>query len=201
MIARMAHGTGRHGSGTLLRRAAVALLLVASLGACTDGGGGGKKPPETGRAALEVTLVEGAQGLDEATRASIEADVGDALSDYLVGAFLGDFPRDDFVQSFAGFTSLAARGAAEDIDLLTAYRYKDAERIEATRLRVRISCLAKGEDVIGATAEVDLGFDVTRQQGELQFGLTGRFLLAEEDGRWSVFGYDVHRDDVGGDVP
>lgn len=200
MIARMAHGTGRHGLGTALRCAALALLMVSAAAACTDGGRGGDDPTDDRGAALEVVLVEGGDGLDEEARAGVEADVGDAISQYLVGAFLGEFPRDDFVQSFAGFTSLAARGAAEDIDRLTAYRYKDADRVEATRLLVRISCLAEGDDVVGATAEVDFGFDVSGEAASSEFALTGRFLLVEDDGQWSIFGYDVHRDDIGQDL-
>jgi len=197
MIASMAQGTGRHRRGVALRRAAAALLLVPGLVGCTTDGTGGEDPPDR-RTALEVELVKGAVALDDETRAAVEAEVGDVLSQYVVGAFLGDFPRDDFVPSFGGFTSRAARGAAEDIDLLTARRYKDADRVEATRLRVRIAWLAQGDDVIGATAEVDFSFDVTRQETARSFGLTGRFLLSEEDGRWWIFGYDVHRDDIAG---
>ena len=39
---------------------------------------------------------------------------------------------------------------------------------------------------------------MTRQEVEQEFGLTGRFLLIEENGTWSIFGYDVHRDDIAG---
>jgi hypothetical protein len=200
MMTRMAQSTGRHGLGAVLRRtaAALVLVLVPALASCTTDKPGGDNPPERNQAALEVVLVEGVGTLDEEALAQVETDVGDVLSRYLLGAFLGDFPRDDFVPSFGDFTSRAARGAAEDIDLLTAAQYQDADRVEATRLRVRIACLAAGGDVIGATAEVDFEFDVTRQETERPFGLTGRFLLAQEDGQWSIFGYDVHRDDLGG---
>jgi len=198
MMARMAQSTGRHGLDAVLRRTAAALVVLPVLAACTSDGPGDGDQPEGDQAALEVVLVEGAGALDEEARARVETEVGDILSQYLLGAFLGDFPRDDFVPSFGDFTSRAARGAAQDIDLLTAARYQDADRVDATRLRVRIACLADGGDVIGATAEVDFEFDAAGQETEREFGLTGRFMLAEEDGRWSIFGYDVHRDDLGG---
>lgn len=198
MMARMAQSTGRHGLAAVLCRTAAALVALPALAACTSDRPGDDPPPDRNQAALEVELVEGAGALDEEARAQLETGVGDVLSEYLLAAFLGDFPRDDFVPAFGEFTSRAARGAAEDIDLLTAAQYKDADRVDATRLRVRIASLAQGGDVVGATAEVDFEFDVTGQEPQREFGLTGRFLLVEEDGRWSIFGYDVHRDDLGG---
>jgi hypothetical protein len=43
---------------------------------------------------------------------------------------------------------------------------------------------------------VNLGFEAELQGGDkVPFTLTGRLLLDEDDGTWSVFGYDVARDD------
>lgn len=196
MMAGMAQGSARHGprAGT---RLATAVLLSLLAGACTTNDPGDGDPPRgPAQAALEVSVVEHAGPLDDQQRAEVEAGVGDVLSEYVVRAFLGEFPRDDFVPAFSAFTSRAARGAAEDIDLLTAARYKDADRVVATRLRVQISSLAAGNDVVGATAQVDLAFDVTGSAAGSGFALTGRFLLAHDGGAWSVFGYDVQRDDA-----
>ena len=80
----------------------------------------GEQDDEAEPAALDVRVVTCAGRLGDDARAEIEAGIGDALSAYVVKAFLGDYPRDDFVRAFDGFTSGAAEHAAEDIDLLTA---------------------------------------------------------------------------------
>ena len=46
---------------------------------------------------------------DEKARAELESEVGDVLSHYVVGAFLGDYPREKFVRAFDAFTGGAAR--------------------------------------------------------------------------------------------
>jgi len=170
---------------------------VAMLAGCTA------DPPESTDdgpepAALEVRVVSCSGRADDDTRAAIEAGIGDTLSTYVVGAFLGDYPRDDFVRSFDVFTSGAARLATEDIDLLTASRFSEAEQVTATSLRARISCLVDGDDVVGASARVMFDFEAREKGAEAPrpFSLRGRLLLSRESSTWSVFGYDVSRDDV-----
>ena len=143
-------------------------------------------------------MVTCAGRLGEDARAEIESGIGDTLSTYVVRAFLGDYPRDDFVRAFDAFTSGAAESAAEDIDLLTASRFKDAEAVVATRLRARISCLVERGDVVGATARVAFDFEAQEPDAERPqpFSLRGRMMLTPGADTWSVFGYDVARDDV-----
>ena len=164
---------------------------------CT-GDGPESKDDEAEPAALDVRVVTCAGRLGDDARAEIEAGIGDTLSAYVVKAFLGDYPRDDFVRAFDGFTSGAAEHAAEDIDLLTGARFKDAEGVAATSLRARISCLVERGDMIGATASVAFDFEATEAGAPRAepFSLRGRMLLTPGDGGWSVFGYDVARDDV-----
>ncbi len=51
--------------------------------------------------------------------------------------------------------------------------------------------------MLGATAHVDFAFEVTDGKGAPQaVSLRGRFMLEEDDGDWSIFGYDVVRDDA-----
>jgi hypothetical protein len=182
-----------------LRAAATAALVVAPLltGCSADVPPQDRETPES--AALRVRTVAGADSLDERTRAGLEGAVGDVLSTYVVSAFLGEHPRDEFVRSFASFTSGAARDAAGDIDLLTASAVPDATSVRATDLDVRLSFLTQGRTVHGGTASVHFAFEATREDGSTQpLTLDGRFLLEPGQDTWSVFGYDVRFDDGNG---
>jgi hypothetical protein len=105
--------------------------------------------------------------------------------------------RENFVDAFDAFTGGAAASAAGDLDLLTANRYRDASSVRPTRLDARLSFLVDGKDVVGASARVDLRFEADLPGGDtVPFTLKGRLLLEEDEGTWSVFGYDVARDDA-----
>jgi hypothetical protein len=173
----------------------VAVLALAS--GCSAG-----TPPDDPRspgsesAALRVETVAGADRLDETTRTELEGAVGDVLSTYVVGAFLDDFPRQDFVRSFESFTSGVARSAVRDIDQLTAVRVQDATAVRATDLEARLSFLTQGRTVHGGTATVHFAFDATMEDGTTRpLVLDGRFMLDVEEDTWSIFGYDVALDD------
>jgi hypothetical protein len=179
--------------------AVASFVAVALLGGCTGSTPPGPTESPEPRAALSVETVSGAGELDQETRTRLETEVGAVLSGYVVEAFLGDFPREDFVQAFGSFTSGAAQQAAGDIDQLTAARVQDATAVTANRLDARLSFLVAPRDVVGATAALDLGFDATMPDGSTRpLSLTGRFLLEETDGEWVVYGYDVALDDGSG---
>lgn len=181
-----------------LRAAAVAAVVAWLAAACSTGAP--PRDPETpDAAALRVRTVTGAERLDERTRADVEGAVGDVLSAYVVKAFLGEYPREDFVRSFESFTGTAARDAAGDIDLLTAAAVPDATAVLATDLDARLSFLTQGRTVHGGTATVHFAFEATREDGTTQpITLDGRFMMEAEEGTWSVFGYDVSFDDGDG---
>ena len=183
----------------LPRIRAAGVTAVVALTSLAAGCSSGAPPEETGSpepAALRVQTVSGAERLDERTRADHEGAVGDVLSAYVVGAFLGEFPREAFVGSFESFTSEAAREAAGDIDLLTAAAVPDATAVRATELDARLSFLTQGGTVHGGTATVHFAFEATMEDGSTQpLTLDGRFMLEAEHDTWSVFGYDVRFDD------
>jgi hypothetical protein len=187
------------GMGHPRRRAAcvVSTILAASLLAgCSPSTTPDPTSPPQPQTALAVETVSGAGDLAPETRTELETEVGGVLSDYVVEAFLGDFPREDFVQAFGSFTSGAARRAAGDIEQLTAARVQDATAVTATGLEARLSFLVAGRDVVGATAALDLAFDATMPDGTTRpLSLRGRFLLERTDGDWVVYGYDVALDD------
>ena len=176
---------------------AVVVLVVLLAAACTgdvDPPDDPEQPPRS--AALRVLAVTGAERLDERTRADIEGEVGEVLSAYVLEAFLGTFPREEFVRSFESFTGDAARYAARDIDLLTASSVVDATAVRATELDARLSFLTQGRTVHGGTAHVHFAFEATLANGSTQaLTLDGRVMLVAERGRWSVYGYDVRFDD------
>lgn len=186
-------------SGMGLRRLRAAgtavVVVVASLAAACTADTPPDDPETPDSAALRVESVTGADRLDERTRADLEGEVGSVLSAYVLEAFLGDFPREEFVRSFESFTGDAARYAARDIDLLTAANV-DATAVRATELDARLSFLTQGRTVHGGTAHVHFAFEATTADGSTQtLTLDGRILLEAEPDRWSVYGYDVRFDD------
>lgn len=175
----------------------VVALLVLALTACEGGSPQSEPAPTSAQSvALSVETVAGATKIDDAARTAMETAVGDVLSQYVVRAFLGEFPRRGFVPAFESFTSGAARQAALDIDQLTASRVQDATAMRATRLDARLS-LFVGEDAVhGATATVLFAFEATMPDGRKRpVTLQGRFMLERDDDTWSVFGYDLAMDD------
>lgn len=188
---------GTHGSRARGRTALCALAVAALvLASCTQEGAPAPAPEDDDEVALRVTTVDGDRQLSDADRAGVEAAVGKILSRYLVGGFLGDYPRERFVQSFDEFTPGAAALAARDIDVLTNARVGDATRVTPRRLDARLSLLVRDGDVLGATAYVDVDLEATMPDGETRdVTLDGRLMLQEQRGRWSVFGFDLDSDD------
>jgi len=187
---------GMHGSRVrerALGRAGGLLVVLALVGCTADA------PPsrvDREEVALRVTTVHGDQQLSDAQRAEVEGAVGEVLSHYLVGGFLGDYPRERFVQAFDDFTPRAAALATRDITVLTAARVGDATEVTPRRLDARLSLLVRDGVVIGATAFVDVDLEAVMPGGETQdVTLDGRLMLQEQRGRWSVYGFDVANDD------
>ena len=174
----------------------VVLAVLALVAACTDGTTPQGSPSPSPSVALSVETVSGAEDIDESARTAMETAIGDVLSGYVAQAFLGDFPRREFVPAFESFTSGAARQAAQDIDRLTASPVQDATAVRATRLDARLSFLVLDGQEVGATAAVQFAFEATMEDGTTRpVTLQGRFMLGEDAGEWSVFGYDVALDD------
>lgn len=193
----MARGASARARRLGLRGLAATLLIVVmtgTLAACTSGSSEPSDGQSPSTAALRVTTVP-QPGLDEGARARLESEVSDVLARYVQAAFLGDYPRGDFVQSFEDFTSGAAQQAVGDIDVLTADRFATASSVRATALGTRLSFLLVKGEAVGATAWIEFAFDVDDQGTPTTVTLEGRLMLDRRDNRWSVFAYDVSRDD------
>ena len=176
------------------RRTAAAVLLVALVG-CTADPPKEPEPTPGQEVALRVTTVWGTDGVDANTQANLEEQVGDVLSSYVEGGFLGDYPRQDFVQAFDDFAPGLTRDAAGDIEVLTASSFKDASDVQATKLVARVSFAVTGRTVVGATAHVDFQFEATTADGAAPLSLTGRLVLMYVHDTWTVFTYDVRSHD------
>ena len=123
--------------------------------------------------ALSVQTVRGAGSLSERAQADAETEVGDVLSHYVVEGFLGDYPRENFVDAFDAFTGGAARSAAGDIDLLTGATAIATPRRSGRRGSTPASpSSSTARTSVGASAAVRLGFEA-----ELPDGDTGPFTL------------------------
>jgi hypothetical protein len=193
-------------ASTRPRRALVVAVVgcLVPVGACTGDtddpappGGDGPKS-----VALQLSIGPGADDLDSGTRDELQNDVGRVLSTYVVDAFLGDYPRDDFVKALDAFTSGVTQKAATDLEEITGAGFKDADTVVATRLAASIAAFAPGRDALGASAHVDLAFDVTQDGSTREVTVQGRLMLTPVDGQWKIFGYQLRTDDPGaGDQP
>jgi hypothetical protein len=183
----------RSGHRRLAVTVVAGVLLVA---ACTGSPPDEPESQDQQDAALRVRTVHGADRLDEEARAELEEAVGDVLSEYVVEAFLGEFPREEFVRAFEAFTVGVAGEATRDIRKLTAASASDATAMRADELDARLSFLTRAGTVYAGTAAVQFDFEATMEDGTTRpLQLTGRILLDRVDDAWRIFGYDVAFDD------
>jgi len=173
------------------RAALVAIVLVT---ACTPTDESEPPGPDgSANAALTVTTIDPGR-LDDGTRARMESEISDVLAGYVVGGFLGDYPRRDFVDGFSDFTGgLTEEAVGTDIDALTVAGFEDVTSVRATRLDARLSFAVVDRNVVGASAWVDFAFDVAAEGSTTKATLMGRISLQRDDGAWAVFGYDLLR--------
>ena len=178
--------------GRRLVAAALVTALLTGLTACTadESQPPGSDEPGAG-VALQVESLK-APGIDEETRTRLESEVGDLLGRYIVGAFLGDYPRGDFVRSLADFTDTLADDGGVDLAGLTLAGIDGVASVRATRLSARLSYFDPDGDTVGATAFLDLAFDVTLEDGSTrEITRTGKLVLGRPEGGWQVLGYDL----------
>ena len=187
---------GRAAYAALALLGCAAVVVAASLAGCTD------EPTTPARRSRRASpssspsvRVRPASTPDGATTSRPPSATRSPA--YVVEAFLGDYPRDDFVRSLDAFTSGAAQSAAA--------RPRDPHR---RRLRGRAGgrgttagrpaspLRPRAARSSGVSAAVDFGFDVTDDGGDRDRStLTGRLMLVPEWTAWRIFGYDVTRDD------
>lgn len=179
--------------------AALAMLLTGAV-ACTgddeQSPGEGQEPGATvaGRESepINTTVEEVSGSLDEAKREEVKADVSAVVDGWFEGAFLGEFPREDYAPAFTAFTDGARKDAMRDLDLMSNQKIEDQiGAAVAGNRRVRLDVLAPKGQAQGATARFVLDFFT---EGELEDHLRvkGALYLTKQEGEWRVFGYDVY---------
>jgi hypothetical protein len=151
-------------------------------------------------APLRISVTHVAGRLDKPHRVLLARHVGRTISAYVDAAFPGGgYPRSDFSSSFGAFTAGALADARHDQDLLTNRPLgASTTSVRATRRTAYLSVLAPKGRVAGVTAAVDLELLVDRgRRPGWHVHLAGRLLLTPTSpGRWSIFGYDLHRSDT-----
>jgi hypothetical protein len=181
--------------GRMARRVlagALVTVLLVGFAACS---GDESTPPgpdvPAADVALQVVSVK-ARGIDEETRTRLESEVGDVLASYVVEGFLGDHPRSDFVRALSDFSTGLADEGGRDLNVLTLAGLSDVTAVRANRLKVNLAFYNPGGDTVGASAFLDLAFDVTFKAGTTREATrTGRLSLGRTDGDWQVIGYHV----------
>jgi len=180
--------------GPMARRVlagALVTVLLVGFAACSGDDSSPPGPDEPADVALQVVSVK-TGGIDEETRTRLESEVGDVLASYVVEGFLGDHPRDDFVRALSDFSTGLADDGGRDLTTLTLAETPAIAAVRATRLKANLAFFNPGGDVVGASAFVDLDFDLTFEDGTTrQVTRTGRFSLGRSDGVWQVTGYKI----------
>ena len=180
--------------GPMARRVlagALVTVLLVGFAACSGDDSSPPGPDEPADVALQVVSVK-TRGIDEETRTRLESEVGDVLASYVVEGFLGDHPRDDFVRALSDFSTGLADDGGRDLTTLTLAETPTIAAVRATRLKANLAFFNPGGDVVGASAFVDLDFDLTFEDGTTrQVTRTGRFSLGRSDGVWQVTGYKI----------
>lgn len=148
---------------------------------------------------VQVTRVSGT--LKRADRAPLEHNVGQVIGGYFDAAFLdGDYPRSNFDDAFATFSTGAANKARADRDLLTNRTLgPTTESVIPKTQEAYLSVFAPNTVAAGVTARVRLRFVANRgdNQAARLVTMTGRLLLTrKKSGGWQIFGYDVAQSSV-----
>ncbi len=180
--------------GPMARRVlagALVTVLLVGFAACSGDDSSPPGPDEPADVALQVASVK-TRGIDEETRTRLESEVGDVLASYVVEGFLGDHPRDDFVRALSDFSTGLADDGGRDLTTLTLAETPAIAAVRATRLKANLAFFNPGGDVVGASAFVDLDFDLTLEDGTTrQVTRTGRFSLGLSYHVWQVTGYKI----------
>jgi hypothetical protein len=142
---------------------AIALVLVGlAAGGCSgsdDEPGADPSPTATTSAApaavaTEISLGQLAGKLPKAKRVALVGDVQEVVDGWIDAAYLaGDYPRDDFSDSWPGFTAGARAQAARDGDLMSNRDIGAAiDGVEPEKRQVVLDVLSVKQKPAGVTA-------------------------------------------------
>ena len=178
--------------------AAVAVVLAGAV-ACSGDDEDGPDASKPGSSASDPeqepinTTVDGISGrLDDERRTEVQEGVSQTVDAWFEGAFLGDFPREDYSAAFDGFTKGARKDAMAQLDLLSNKEIDgQIDNAVAGNRRVRLEVLAPKGEPQGVTAHFVLDFFTYGELEEHRRVRGSLYLTPEKGGEWQVFGYDV----------
>ena len=188
--------TGRRVTGATL----LVLVLALSAGACRQSDDAPEEPSAASSSATQtrppvetkVLVGELTGRLPKAERAKVLTEVGAVVDGWTQAAYVGgEYPRQDFADSWPGFTAVARKLAEQDRALMSNEDIGGRiDGVELRRSRVVLDVLAVKQLARAVTARVLLEFRTT---GSVQkrVRVQGRLYLTHEDDGWQVFGYDM----------
>ncbi len=185
----------------------VAILSAAlSVAACSGGGDDddpAATPPSGGSGAstatdapppveTDATLGKVRGQLPKGKRSKVRQQVAHAVDEWFDAAYVGgDYPRNDYSNSWPGFTTGAKADAEGDKALMSNQDIgTEVSSVRATARRVSVDVLAVRGHAQGATARFVLKF---KTDGDVQrkIEVSGRLFLTPSPEGWRIFGYDV----------
>lgn len=179
---------------------ALALVLALSAGACRGSDAASDEPaaaPSSSTptvAPVETTVLIGelTGRLPKPDRGRLTTQVGAVVDGWTQAAYVGgEYPRQDFADSWPGFTAAARKLAKQDQALMSNEDIGGRiDAVELRRSRVVLDVLAVKQRAQAVTARVLLGFRTTGAV-ERVVRVQGRLYLTRGDGGWQVFGYDM----------
>jgi len=193
-----------------MRRSRYPLLLPAALlaGAALTGCTGDDSDSSTGPAStgptisltrpsvpLKVTVRKVRTDLTAKERNRLRTDAAQPIESWFAGAYLGEYPRDDFADGFEGWTARAAELAERDRHTTTnATLGPEVLAVVADAQSADLYVFAEKGRPGGATADVTLRLTEQRESGELvKIAVTGSVYLTRTGAGWKIFGYDLSR--------
>ncbi len=188
-----------------LLAASLAVSLAMSLAACSgdssDSGGpsepgGSQATEEPGPLTTTANLGKVTGKLAQEKRATVRQQVRQAVDAWFDAAYVGgDYPRNDFADSWPGFTAGAAADAKKDKALMSNQDIgTEITGVEATKRKVTVDVLAVKGRPVAATARVVLEFTADGDAPR-DVVVRGRLFLTKSPDGWQVFGYDMTKGD------
>jgi hypothetical protein len=126
----------------------------------------------------------------------VRQQVRQAVDAWFDAAYVGgDYPRNDFADSWPGFTVGAAADAKKDKALMSNQDIgTEITGVEATKRKVTVDVLAVKGRPVAATARVVLEFTADGDAPR-DVVVRGRLFLTKSPDGWQVFGYDMTKGD------
>ena len=185
-----------------------ALSVAACSGDDGDGGPAGTPPSGGGGASTATdntpppvqttsTMGQVRGQLPQDKRSKVREQVAHAVDAWFDAAYVGgDYPRNDFSDSWPGFTTGAKADAEDDKLLMSTFDVgRVVSSVEAITRKVSVDVLAVRGHAQGATARFVLKYrtvgDVKDDDVQHKTVVRGRLFLTPSPDGWRIFGYDV----------